>query len=181
MYDGKTLSSICAIQSQEGESKALLGIREYKWWFLRLCHIVSNVWVPVCYPVSTHKTSLELMYHQDRELVGMKGETFGRGSAKGDVRKKHIYWGKFYFSPAMGIYIAQEEGKLGSEVFFGGVCFWVGFFVFLFLFCFVLALFCWFSGFFFHQKYLFTPMCGWDLGAVTGSAFSGFKLIWTSP
>lgn len=34
-------------------------------------------------PVSTS----ELMYQQDRGLVGIKGETLGRGSANGDVRE----------------------------------------------------------------------------------------------
>lgn len=78
----------------------------------------------------------------------------------------------------MGIYIVQEEGKLGSWFV---VFFLVGF-VFVFLGSFLVCFVC-FVGFlfFFTESICLHPCVDGDLGAVTGSAFSGFKLIWTSP
>lgn len=38
-----------------------------------------------------------------------------------------------------------------------------------------------FGRFLFTKRICLHPCADGDLGAVTGSAFSGFKLIWTSP
>lgn len=67
-----------------------------------------------------------------------------------EMRETVIYF-RANFSPSMGIYIAQEEGKFGR------------------------------FGFFFTKSICLHPCVDGDLGAVTGSAFSDFKLIWTSP